>query len=187
VGGIKQPWSPVPIKRILSVMTCLVKTQTAQSSKIKMAKIRKAILEDIPQLTRLFNLYRVFYRKEEDLEGAKKFLEERMMNKESIVFVAEIGTELVGFTQLYPQFSSTRMRRSWLLNDLYVLEEHRGMGISKQLIESAMLLAMETGSAGLMLETEKGNVIGNRLYPSVGFRPCDGANFYFWENKNLSQ
>ncbi|HTQ27132.1 MAG TPA: GNAT family N-acetyltransferase [Puia sp.] len=147
-----------------------------------MTAVRKATISDLSQLSRLFDLYRVFYRKESDLDAAESFLRERMERKESIVFVAEEDEQLLGFTQLYPQFSSTRMKRTWLLNDLYVLEAQRGRGISRQLIAAAMELARDTGAAGLLLETEKKNMIGNNLYPSAGFRLYDDANFYWWEN-----
>ena len=147
-----------------------------------MTAVRKATISDLSQLSRLFDLYRVFYRKESDPDAAESFLRERMERKESIVFVAEEDGQLLGFTQLYPQFSSTRMKRTWLLNDLYVLEAQRGRGISRQLIAAAMELARDTGAAGLLLETEKKNMIGNNLYPSAGFRLYDDANFYWWEN-----
>jgi len=144
--------------------------------------IRQAIIDDLPQLAGLFNLYRIFYLKKSDIEAAKIFLRDRMRHNESMIFVAEENQKLAGFTQLYPQFSSTRMKRSWLLNDLYVLEECRGKGISKQLIEAAKQLAKETNSAGLLLETEKTNIVGNQLYPSAGFTLYDQTNFYWWEN-----
>jgi GNAT superfamily N-acetyltransferase len=147
-----------------------------------MIVIRQAVIDDLPQLAALFNLYRIFYRKGSDIEGAKIFLRDRMQLNESVIYIAEENQKLVGFTQLYPQFSSTRMRRSWLLNDLYVLEEYRGRGISKQLIEAAKQLAKETNSAGLLLETEKTNIIGNQLYPSAGFIINNLTNFYWWDN-----
>jgi len=115
------------------------------------------------------------------MEGAEKFLEERILNKESEIFVAEENQKIIGFAQLYPQFSSTRMKRTWLLNDLYVLQEFRGRGIAKQLIGAAKKLARETKSAGILLETEKTNAVGNRLYPSAGFTIYDQTNFYWWE------
>ena len=145
--------------------------------------VRKATTDDIAQLAELFNLYRIFYRKESDIGGAKKFLEERIANNESVIFVAEEEKELLGFTQLYPQFSSIRMKRSWLLSDLFVLQRHRGKGISKQLIDKAKELARETQAAGLALETEKTNIIGNNLYPTSGFVLNETNNFYWWSNE----
>jgi GNAT superfamily N-acetyltransferase len=144
---------------------------------------RTATINDVTPLAQLFDLYRVFYRKASDIEGAKKFLAARICNKESVIYVAEEENELLGFTQLYPQFSSTRMKRTWLLNDLFVLSEHRERGISKQLIEAAKNLAVTTNAAGLLLETEKTNRVGNRLYPSTDFVMNETCNFYWWENE----
>ena len=144
--------------------------------------IRKAEEHDVNELSILFNLYRVYYKKNSDVETAKKFLTERILKKESIIFIATRENKIVGFTQLYPLFSSLSMKRSWQLNDLYILEEHRGLGISKQLIDASKQLAKETNAAGIMLETEKTNIIGNKLYPSCDFISYDKNNFYWWEN-----
>ena len=50
---------------------------------------RKATLEDLPQLSNLFDQYRSFYHKESDIEGAENFLKERLENQDSEIFVAE--------------------------------------------------------------------------------------------------
>jgi GNAT superfamily N-acetyltransferase len=145
-------------------------------------KIRKAQNSDIDQLALLFDAYRVFYEKPSDINGAKKFLSDRITANESEIVVAENPeNKLVGFVQLYPIFSSTRMKRLWLLNDLYVSENHRGQGISKLLMEHAQDFAKETQSAGLILETAKTNTIGNQLYPLMGFILDTEHNYYSWE------
>ncbi len=144
---------------------------------------RKADNKDIEAVTELFNAYRVFYRKDADLEGARQFLSKRMRNGDSEIFVAETSEKrLAGFVQLYPLFSSTRMKRLWLLNDLFVNPEFRSKGISVGLIERAKQLAKETDACGLYLETEKSNVIGNNLYPKTGFVLNEASNFYEWTN-----
>ncbi len=145
-----------------------------------MVTIRTAVPGDLDQLATLFNGYRIFYRKESDLPGGKEFLEERMQKRESVIYVAEENGQLLGFTQLYPLFSSTRMKKAWLLNDLFVLESHRGRKISKQLLERGKQLARETQAAGVSLETEQTNLIGNRLNPSAGFVLNEKNNFYWW-------
>jgi GNAT superfamily N-acetyltransferase len=146
------------------------------------AIIQKAKESDVEELSNIFTLYRIYYKKNPDIETAKSFLLERIQKKESVIFIATIENKIVGFTQLYPWFSSLSIKRSWLLNDLYILEEYRGKGISKQLIDSAKQLAKETNAAWIMLETEKANTVGNKLYPSSGFVLYDKNNFYLWEN-----
>jgi GNAT superfamily N-acetyltransferase len=116
------------------------------------------------------------------MEAAKIFLKERIEFGDSIIFVDEQETEILsGFTQLYPLFSSTRMKKLWLLNDLYVNSSFRGKGISVALINKAKELARETSAAGLMLETAKTNEIGNNLYSKTGFELDSEHNMYSWD------
>jgi len=143
---------------------------------------RKATLQDIGQLSELFDQYRIFYHKDSDISGAEKFLTERIENRDSEIFVAEHEGKLVGFVQLYPLFSSTRMKRYWLLNDLFVNENYRGKGLSKALIEKAKEMAISPDACGILLETGKSNDIGNSLYPNSGFELYDEVNFYEWTN-----
>ncbi|ATN06169.1 N-acetyltransferase [Chryseobacterium indologenes] len=147
-----------------------------------MRDIRKAIISDLPKLAELFDQYRIFYRKDSDIPAATHFLQERLENKDSEIFVAEEDGMLTGFVQLYPIFSSTRMQRYWLLNDLYVNEKHRGKGFSKALIEESKDLCRSSKACGILLETGKGNDIGNQLYPACGFELYDSVNFYEWSN-----
>lgn len=142
---------------------------------------RKATIDDLSQLAQLFDEYRMFYHKTSDISGAEQFISERLENRDSEIFVVEEDGKLGGFVQLYPLFSSTRMKRYWLLNDLYVNSNSRGKGYSKVLIEEAKVLCRTSDSCGMYLETEKENMIGNQLYPSVGFKKYDEVNFYEWE------
>jgi len=145
------------------------------------ANIQKATVAHLDDLAVLFDGYRVFYRKASDLEGAKAFLKARIEQKESEIYIAynDFG-EMAGFVQLYPLFSSTRMKRLWLLNDLFVHPDFRGIGISKKLIERAKQLCRDTKACALMLETEKSNLIGNELYPRTGFDLDKDHNHYEW-------
>lgn len=149
--------------------------------------IRQATIIDIKELSDLFDWYRIFYGKPSDTQGAKHFLSERLNKKDAIAYIAidPDADQYVGFTLLYPLFSSTRMKRMWLLNDLYVIEKYRGHGISKMLIDEAKKLAISTNACGIQLETAKTNIIGNQLYPATGFELENDVNFYFWTNSNI--
>lgn len=147
-----------------------------------MKNTRKATFKDLEQLSALFDQYRIFYHKESDIPAAENFLKERIQNKDSEIFIAEKDGILTGFVQLYPIFSSTRMQRYWLLNDLYVNADHRGKGYSKELIEAAKDLCRSSNACGMLLETGKSNDVGNQLYPSCGFELYDSVNFYEWTN-----
>jgi GNAT superfamily N-acetyltransferase len=149
-----------------------------------MITVQKFDNQNIKKLAEIFDLYRIFYKKESDIERATQFLKERLENNESVIYVALDNEEdkIIGFVQLYPLFSSTRMQKLWLLNDLYVMKEYRNGGISKMLIEASKNLCIETNACGLMLETAKDNAVGNQLYPATDFVLDTEHNFYFWDN-----
>ena len=149
----------------------------------KMTETRKVTIKDLELVVKLFDKYRVFYGKLSDKQKAEEFISERLKLNDSQIFVAETDDkELVGFVQLYPIFSSTRMQRLWLLNDLFVAKDHRGKGVSKQLIECSKELCKQTNACGLILETAKTNIVGNQLYPKVGFLLDNEYNYYSWDN-----
>jgi GNAT superfamily N-acetyltransferase len=138
----------------------------------KMTETRKVTIKDLELVVKL-----------SDKQKAEEFISERLKLNDSQIFVAETDDkELVGFVQLYPIFSSTRMQRLWLLNDLFVAKDHRGKGVSKQLIECSKELCKQTNACGLILETAKTNIVGNQLYPKVGFLLDNEHNYYSWDN-----
>jgi ribosomal protein S18 acetylase RimI-like enzyme len=146
-----------------------------------MVTIRKADVSDIENLSELFDQYRIFYNQKSDLEGARIFLKERINRSESIIFVAGQRQTLCGFVQMYPIFSSTRMRGLWLLNDLYVHHPYRRLGIAKQLLETAADYARESKYCGLILETAKTNIEANQLYIKSGWQLDTDHNYYYFD------
>lgn len=152
---------------------------------IQTMRTRLANINDLRQLSLLFDEYRVFYEQVSDVQKAKIFLADRIVNGESTIFIAENEFGIMaGFIQLYPIFSSTRMRRLWLLNDLYVHPNYRGQQVGVLLMEQSQRYCIETNACGIILETAKSNLIGNSLYPKVGFTLDDAHNYYSWDNIN---
>jgi GNAT superfamily N-acetyltransferase len=139
---------------------------------------RKVTKEDINELTDLFDLYRVYYHQPSDIAAAKKFLVQRMENKESVIFVAEKDQALVGFTQLYPIFSSVGLQRTWLLNDLYVHASARKLGVAAQLLEAARQHGTQTGAKWLLLQTGNDNFPAQSVYEKNGWKKMSD---YFYE------
>jgi ribosomal protein S18 acetylase RimI-like enzyme len=112
----------------------------------------------------LFDKYRVFYNQPSNLESAKNFLKERFNNNDSVVFAANDNGKLVGFTQLYPSFSSVSMKQVWILNDLYVEELYRRRGIANLLMNVAEEYAKKSGAIRVSLATQISNVTAQTLY-----------------------
>ena len=131
--------------------------------------IRRAKKKDMDELSVLFDKYRISYKQKSDVENARAFLKKRMKRKESVIFVAEERGELIGFTQLFPIFSSVSMKRTWLLNDLYVNERARGIGAATKLLDAAKEFGAETNSKWLLLQTAADNLTAQKVYEKNGW------------------
>ncbi len=132
-------------------------------------KIYQATIEDLEGVSNLFNMYRMFYQQESDLEGAKTYIKERIEGKESVIFIVKDEQNYVGFTQLYPTFSSISMKSAWILNDLYVDSKARKHGVGEMLLQKAKEYAIETGAKSLSLSTAPDNYSAQRLYEKSGY------------------
>ena len=139
---------------------------------------------DISSLTPLLDQYRIFYKQQSDLQRSSSFLEERFLKKESVVFMAWKGKEAVGFTQLYPTFSSVSLQASLILNDLYVAPDHRGEGIGNKLLAAAQKYCISKGFKGLSLETAVDNP-AQKLYEQMGWKKDTAYYHYYWSAPNL--
>ena len=129
----------------------------------------RAELDDLAALVPLFDAYRRFYAQPSDRDGARTFLADRLKRGESVIFLAVADGVIVGFTQLYPSFSSVSMKRSWILNDLFVATEARASGAGRALVERAERWAAETGAKGLTLATQMTNLTARGLYEACGW------------------
>lgn len=144
--------------------------------------IKQIHLNEAHLVVGLFNQYRIFYKQFSDMGMAKAFIEERLQQNESIIFVAMDGEEPIGFTQLYPKYSSVRMIKNWILNDLFVASDYRKQGIGEQLIKTAMDFAKKQGSAFVQLETAVDNYTAQSLYEAIGFeKQAEDKEFFLYK------
>jgi GNAT superfamily N-acetyltransferase len=141
--------------------------------------IRQASVHDLDIVVPLFDSYRQFYRQPADPERARTFLRARFAHHQSIIFLAcdERG-DAVGFTQLYPLFSSVRANRKYLLNDLFVVPAARKCGVARSLLATAADFARANGAASLSLTTAVDNLPAQRLYESLGWQRDAGYYEY---------
>ena len=141
-------------------------------------QITRADEQHIPQVSRLFDLYRQFYECDPDLELAGQFIGERISNNESVIFVAiDDDGSTAGFTQLYPSFCSVQAVKILILYDLYVDAPYRKHGVGRQLMNRATDYARETGAERLDLLTHETNKPGQALYESLGYHRAN-SDFY---------
>ncbi len=140
--------------------------------------VRQAVLSDLDALAVLFDGYRQFYGRPSDVDAAKEFLAARFNHGESVLFIAFEDGLPVGFTQLYPSFSSVSLARTFVLNDLFVVGHARRKGVASQLISAAVDFARTLGAVRLSLATAISNETAQSLYQATGWKR-DGQFFVY--------
>ncbi|MEO8402832.1 MAG: GNAT family N-acetyltransferase [Gammaproteobacteria bacterium] len=132
-------------------------------------EIIKANIQHAKLLAPLFDAYRVFYRQTSDPVAALQFTQQRLTKQDSTIFLALKDSVGIGFTQLYPSFSSINMQRIFILNDLYIAPDYRKKNIARQLLRTAKQFALANHAIELVLSTERNNDIAQKLYHSEGY------------------
>ncbi|MDB6163946.1 MAG: family N-acetyltransferase [Xanthomonadaceae bacterium] len=139
--------------------------------------VRRAGIDDVDAIAPLFDAYRQFYGQPTDVGRARDWLQARLRNDESVLLLAHGDGAPCGFTQLYPMFSSVRTARLWILNDLYVADAARRLGVARALLDAAARFARDDGAAAIMLETGRDNAPARGLYRSAGWQE-DASQWY---------
>jgi GNAT superfamily N-acetyltransferase len=134
-----------------------------------MITVHQATIHDVERLAPLFDGYRQFYGEGSDVVAAKAFLRDRFVHSESVIHIAFRDAEAVGFSQLYPGFSSISMARIYVLSDLFVASPARKLGAGRLLLAAAVQFGRSTGVRQLTLETAKTNVTAQHLYETNGW------------------
>ena len=145
--------------------------------------IIQANFNHLELLIPLFDGYRKFYKQESNIEATKLFLAERLNNQDSVIFIAFLNETAVGFTQLYPLFSSVSMQPMYLLNDLFIKPNFRGKGIGEALIKESKLLCEAKQYKGLAIQTAFNNP-AQQLYQRLEFKKDSDLHF-FWTNSKI--
>ncbi|MBV8148992.1 MAG: GNAT family N-acetyltransferase [Candidatus Eremiobacteraeota bacterium] len=146
-----------------------------------METIERATTRHAQALAPLFDAYRQFFTKKENVAESLRFVQERLENDDSVFFIGSIDEHVCGFAQLYPIFSSWYAKRIWFLSDLYVTPSARGRGIARRIIERVKAFAKETGAASVMVELPKVEPHLYRFYERLGFhqdKVFDLARYY---------
>ena len=130
--------------------------------------MRPSEVQDVDQLTDLVEQYREFYGQARS-EQTPSYLMERISKREAVILVAENDDALVGFTQCYPTFSTVSLSVIWLLNDLFVIPDHRRQQVAEQLMQAAEDAAKEAGATRVWLRTAHTNTPAQSLYEKRGW------------------
>jgi GNAT superfamily N-acetyltransferase len=131
-------------------------------------------MDEVETVASIFDQYRVHYGETADVEQSSRWLRENIGSGRVQTFVAEDRARLVGFATTMQIPASLRLSHFWQIRDLFVLPQHRRLGIGGALLGAVRAAAVESGALRLVLQTEEENGPALALYAEVGFVPVTG-------------
>jgi GNAT superfamily N-acetyltransferase len=133
--------------------------------------ITRVAADDLTDLLPLMRGYCDFYRASPS-DGDLLALATALIadpDREGLQLIArERGGLAVGFATIFWAWSTTDAARLGVMNDLFVLEQARGMGLAERLIEACRAEAARHGASRLTWQTAPANVRAQAVYDRVG-------------------
>ncbi len=133
-------------------------------------EIAPVAADELEELLPLIAAYQRFYEADEIDEKRNRSFFRRFLapSQDGLILGARRGRQLLGYACLYWNFSSLEACESVLMNDLYVVEDARGQGIGRALIEATAEVARGRGVPFVEWATAPDNETARRLYDSTG-------------------
>jgi len=143
------------------------------------AEIRPVTAETLAQVEPLIEAYQRFYEVEDiDAQRNRDFFSRFIgTDREGWLLAAWLDGRPAGFGCYYRFLSSLEAVPTVLMNDLYVVEDARGAGIGRALIEAGAVLARESGASWLEWNTAPDNHTAQALYDRTGAEKSTWINY----------
>lgn len=111
---------------------------------------RYASREDVSLILKFIKDLALYEKLENEVVATEEILEEWLFDKEKaeVIFALENEKE-IGFALFFHNFSTFLGRSGIYLEDLYVMEEYRGKGYGKCILQKLAQIAVERGCGRL--------------------------------------
>lgn len=134
-------------------------------------EIRKAGLEDVPAMYSLVKELALFEKSPDEVSSS---LEDYKQNgfQENPIFASNLifyQGNLAGFSLWYYRFSTWKGKRFYL-EDLFIKEEYRSLGLGKMLLDEAVLEAKRMNCTGMMWQVLDWNEPAIQFYQKYGVK-----------------
>ena len=136
-------------------------------------RLRAATRDDVPVIAELIRGLARYEKLEDHVEMTEELLAAGLFGERpyaEVVLAEEDGVAL-GFALFFHNFSTFLGRPGIYLEDLFVLPEHRGLGIGRMLLAHLARLAVERGCGRLEWAVLDWNRDAIGFYASLGARP----------------
>jgi GNAT superfamily N-acetyltransferase len=118
-------------------------------------------------------------------EGRRRLAEDVFRRRRVKLFVAADGKKLIGYALYFFTYSSFLARPSLYLEDLFVLEEHRKLGVGLALFQRCAAEAIASGCGRMEWAVLTWNVKAQRFYEGLGARRLSDWQVYRLDESGL--
>jgi GNAT superfamily N-acetyltransferase len=146
----------------------------ASSGPIEVRALTAPTRAEIEQLAEIFDRYRIHYGEAADAFRTASWLEGNIGSGRLEAFVAEDNGAFVGFAITMTVPASLRLGHFWQIRDLFVLPDHRRLGVGRTLLGLIRAAAIRSGALRLALNTEADNTPALRLYADSNYTAVEG-------------
>ncbi|MGE5353667.1 MAG: GNAT family N-acetyltransferase [Acidobacteriota bacterium] len=135
------------------------------------SKLSPAGLKDLELLISLMQEFYKIEHLEFDPHFQRRALKEILGNSDfGAVHIIYAGPEVAGYVVVTNCYSLEFHGRFVLVDELYLRESYRGMGIARSAMEKIEDLCLERGVHAIRLEVAKTNVRAQKVYLKAGFK-----------------
>jgi GNAT superfamily N-acetyltransferase len=141
-------------------------------TKIEGFEIRKAEVTEVPLVLDFIKKLAIYEKLSDEVIATEEQLERYLFGAEKVaeVVIGYYHGAPAAFALYYFNFSTFLARPGIYLEDLYVLEEHRGKGFGKSLLAYLARVAMDRGCGRLEWAVLDWNEPSIEFYKSLGAR-----------------
>ena len=142
--------------------------------------IRPGTPEDLPIIRRMIFGLAEYERLLHECEATEDKLRKSLFGdpRYAECVIARIGEEPVGFALFFHNFSTFEARPGLYLEDLFVLPEHRGHGVGRELLRHLARLAVARDCARFEWAVLDWNEPAIGFYKSLGAQPMNEWTVY---------
>jgi len=118
------------------------------------------------------------------LKGKANLIEGLRNHPSSFVLFIAVNKEIIGLATCFINFSTFQASNYLNIHDLIILQEYRGRGFGKKILEKCIEIAHERGYCKVTLEVRDDNINAKAIYKNLGFKDSEPF-MHFWTKRLL--
>ena len=151
--------------------------------------IRPARVEDVPTIAALIRGLAVYEKLEHEVKMTEEKVRDSMfgLRPYAEAILAEEDGQAVGFALFFHNYSTFLAQPGLYLEDLFVLESHRGKGVGKALLAQLARIAVDRQCGRLEWAVLDWNVDAIGFYEKLGAKPNSEWTVYRLAGESLTR